>query len=176
MSPREDIGGGGKWGLAGYLGDGEHLKIGEQGFLELLRDGFGETPLFHCLVAEEVRHKEGSLRGVTFIFQFGPIILYSFINHSTRKRMRAHTVDVTKVDVTDRGAIKEMLLGVAIYFFTYSTWEGPMLYLEDLFVIPLVRGRCSTEGRERGDVLLYMRGTHALFEIFFFRLRSCGVC
>lgn len=32
------------------------------------------------------------------------------------------------------------VLGVAIYYFTYSTWEGPVLYVEDLFVIPGARG------------------------------------
>jgi GNAT superfamily N-acetyltransferase len=32
--------------------------------------------------------------------------------------------------------------GFALYFFTYSTWEGrPVLYLEDLFVRPAFRGR-----------------------------------
>lgn len=32
-------------------------------------------------------------------------------------------------------------LGVAIYYFTYSTWEGPVLYVEDLFVTPNARGK-----------------------------------
>ena len=36
---------------------------------------------------------------------------------------------------------QKKLLGVAIYFFTYSTWEGPVLYVEDLFVVPSVRGK-----------------------------------
>ena len=35
----------------------------------------------------------------------------------------------------------QKVVGVAIYFFTYSTWEGPVLYVEDLFVIPSVRGK-----------------------------------
>ena len=38
---------------------------------------------------------------------------------------------------------KQKVLGVAIYFFTYSTWEGPVLYVEDLFVIPSVRGKLT---------------------------------
>jgi len=38
---------------------------------------------------------------------------------------------------------QKKLLGVAICFFTYSTWEGPVLYLEDLFVIPSVRGKLT---------------------------------
>ena len=37
----------------------------------------------------------------------------------------------------------QKVLGVAIYFFTYSTWEGPVLYVEDLFVIPTVRGKLT---------------------------------
>lgn len=32
------------------------------------------------------------------------------------------------------------VLGVGIYYFTYSTWEGPVLYVEDLFVVPSARG------------------------------------
>ena len=37
----------------------------------------------------------------------------------------------------------QKVVGVAIYFFTYSTWEGPVLYVEDLFVIPAVRGKLT---------------------------------
>jgi GNAT superfamily N-acetyltransferase len=48
-----------------------------------LRDGFGEKPWFHCLVAEET---DGSL------------------------------------------------IGMALYYFGYSTWKGRMLYLEDFMV------------------------------------------
>ncbi|MGD0548510.1 MAG: GNAT family N-acetyltransferase, partial [Terracidiphilus sp.] len=31
--------------------------------------------------------------------------------------------------------------GYALYFFKYSTWVGPGIYLEDLFVEPELRGR-----------------------------------
>jgi GNAT superfamily N-acetyltransferase len=56
----------------------------------LVRDGFGDKPAFHVLIAEDVE---------------GPA-------------------------------------GFALYFFTYSTWEGrSCLYLEDLFVRPAFRGR-----------------------------------
>ncbi|EDO45171.1 predicted protein [Nematostella vectensis] len=140
-------------GLAEYLGETEHLQIGEKGntqtmanllspsfsfkaqtisicifieynvnisavsywfvsfSLELLRDGFGERPLFHCLVAEEVRHDE----------VLDPAIF------------------------SNGGATTVMIPGVAIYFYTYFTWEGPMLYLEDLFVIPFARGTPVSE-------------------------------
>ena len=33
------------------------------------------------------------------------------------------------------------LLGFALHFFTYSTWQGRSLYLEDLYVTPSARGR-----------------------------------
>ncbi|MDB4995107.1 MAG: Histone acetyltransferase [Myxococcaceae bacterium] len=56
----------------------------------LVRDGFGDKPVFHVLIAEDAE---------------GPA-------------------------------------GFALYFFTYSTWEGrSCLYLEDLFVRPSFRGR-----------------------------------
>ncbi|XP_020903463.1 diamine acetyltransferase 1-like [Exaiptasia diaphana] len=87
-------------GLAEYLGETDRLKIGEA---ELTRDGFGERPLFHCLVAEEL-------------------------------------VPRIPVDEQEQRNSKP-ILGIAIYFFTYSTWEGSMLYLEDLFVIPFARGQ-----------------------------------
>jgi len=32
------------------------------------------------------------------------------------------------------------LLGYALYFYTYSTWKGKALYLEDLYVTPGCRG------------------------------------
>ncbi len=36
---------------------------------------------------------------------------------------------------------KEKPVGFALYFYTWSTWEGrPSLYLEDLFVLPEYRG------------------------------------
>ncbi len=57
---------------------------------DLARDGFGDKPAFHVLIAEDAE---------------GPA-------------------------------------GFALYFFTYSTWEGrSCLYLEDLFVRPAFRGR-----------------------------------
>ena len=33
------------------------------------------------------------------------------------------------------------VLGASIYYFTYSTWDGPTLYVEDIFVIPNARGK-----------------------------------
>ena len=37
-------------------------------------------------------------------------------------------------------AFPERLIGFALYYMAYSTWKGPILYLEDLYVIPEYRG------------------------------------
>uniref|UniRef100_A0A3P8RWT8 Spermidine/spermine N1-acetyltransferase family member 2b n=1 Tax=Amphiprion percula TaxID=161767 RepID=A0A3P8RWT8_AMPPE len=37
------------------------------------------------------------------------------------------------------------VVGYALYFYTYSTWKGPTVYLEDLYVMPEFRGTtCGT--------------------------------
>ncbi|OWF44448.1 diamine acetyltransferase 2-like [Mizuhopecten yessoensis] len=36
---------------------------------------------------------------------------------------------------------KAFLWGYALYYFTYSTWEGRVMYLEDLYMSPTYRGR-----------------------------------
>ena len=33
------------------------------------------------------------------------------------------------------------LVGFVLYFFTYSTWEGRSIYMEDLYVTPAFRGK-----------------------------------
>lgn len=35
---------------------------------------------------------------------------------------------------------KKDVVGMALYFYQYSTWEGKVLYLEDLYVTPECRG------------------------------------
>ncbi len=34
-----------------------------------------------------------------------------------------------------------VLVGYVLYFYTYSTWEGPSVYMEDLYVTPASRGK-----------------------------------
>ena len=48
-----------------------------------------------------------------------------------------HCVVAESRDPAQRGA----LLGFALYFFAYSTWEGKMLYLDDLYVSEQHRGK-----------------------------------
>ncbi|XP_066015477.1 diamine acetyltransferase 1-like [Pocillopora verrucosa] len=78
---------------------------------ELLRDGFRKHPLFHCVIAEERVENIEELN-----------------DHTPTQNLEAPKKN------------KEAL-GVAIYYFTYSTWEGPVLYVEDLFVTPNARGQ-----------------------------------
>ncbi|MCH2224083.1 MAG: GNAT family N-acetyltransferase [Crocinitomicaceae bacterium] len=35
----------------------------------------------------------------------------------------------------------ESIIGFALYYTSYSTWRGPCLYLEDLYVVPEKRGQ-----------------------------------
>ncbi|GAB5417422.1 MAG: GNAT family N-acetyltransferase [Crocinitomicaceae bacterium] len=37
-------------------------------------------------------------------------------------------------------AFPERIIGFALYYMAYSTWKGPILYLEDLYVLPEYRG------------------------------------
>ncbi|KAM3600685.1 uncharacterized protein V6R79_000636 [Siganus canaliculatus] len=38
------------------------------------------------------------------------------------------------------------IVGYALYFYTYSTWEGRSVYLEDLYVMPEFRGKGIGKG------------------------------
>ena len=60
---------------------------------DLMRDGFGEKPLFHVFVAE----------------------------------------------IEDESSKKE-IVGIALYYYRYSTWKGRTIHLEDLIVKEKMRG------------------------------------
>lgn len=76
--------------LAVFEHSGDEVILSEA---DLLRDGFGERPLFHFFVAED----------------------------------------------EDANAA---IVGMALYYYRYSTWKGKSLYLEDLYV--------SQESRRKG--------------------------
>lgn len=39
----------------------------------------------------------------------------------------------------------ERLVGYAFYFYTYSTWEGRVIHMEDLFVREEYRGKSAIQ-------------------------------
>uniref|UniRef100_A0A8C6E5V3 Spermidine/spermine N1-acetyltransferase family member 2 n=1 Tax=Moschus moschiferus TaxID=68415 RepID=A0A8C6E5V3_MOSMO len=63
----------------------------------LRADGFGETPFYHCLVAE-ILSAPGEPQG-------------------------------------------PCVVGYGLYYFSYSTWKGRNIYLEDIYVKPEYRGQ-----------------------------------
>ncbi|KAM9416936.1 diamine acetyltransferase 1-like [Salvelinus alpinus] len=63
---------------------------------DLLEDGFGDHPFYHCIVAEVPSDKQSNN---------GPVVI-----------------------------------GFAMYYFTYDPWIGKLLYLEDFFVMGEYRG------------------------------------
>uniref|UniRef100_A0A8C5EI72 Diamine acetyltransferase 2-like n=2 Tax=Gouania willdenowi TaxID=441366 RepID=A0A8C5EI72_GOUWI len=79
--------------LAVYEKMADQVKISPE---DLERDGFGQNPLFECLVVE-VPEEQKSTDGF-------------------------------------------IVVGYALYFYTYSTWTGVCVHLEDLYVMPHFRG------------------------------------
>ena len=64
---------------------------------DLIRDGFGESPLFHTFVA--------------------------VVNDNSSESIQ-----------------EEQIVGVALYYYRYSTWKGRTIHLEDLIVKEEMRG------------------------------------
>lgn len=81
---------------------------------ELLRDGFGDRPYFHVLLAELTNDSTSAVATVD------PELPSTSMPHNDR------------------------IVGHALYFYTYSTWEGKSLYLEDLFVREEYRSELSS--------------------------------
>jgi len=80
--------------LAIFEKEPEAVVITEE---DLVRDGFGEKPLFHVFVAEVQSDSQDSKNG------------------------------------------KE-IVGIALYYYRYSTWKGKTIHLEDLIVKEKMRG------------------------------------
>eukprot|EP00002_Diphylleia_rotans_P027699 TRINITY_DN5560_c0_g1_i1.p1 TRINITY_DN5560_c0_g1~~TRINITY_DN5560_c0_g1_i1.p1 ORF type:complete len:186 (-),score=42.63 TRINITY_DN5560_c0_g1_i1:107-664(-) len=81
--------------LADYEKEPHEVTVTEE---ILLRDGFGERPLFHVIVAE--------------------------------------TDQVQSSEEDALGSGNKFIFGFAMYFWSYSSWKGKFLYLEDLYVCP----------------------------------------
>lgn len=80
--------------LAAFEKEPDAVLITEE---DLVRDGFGENPLFHVFVAE------------------------------------------VEKDSNDNEQSKE-IVGIALYYYRYSTWKGKTIHLEDLIVKDSMRG------------------------------------
>lgn len=76
---------------------------------ELLRDGFGEECYFKVLLVELI----------------SPPPLASNPTNTSPVTPPPRSANMEK---------DESLIGYALYFFNYSTWEGRILYLEDLYI------------------------------------------
>ena len=72
----------------------------------MLRDGFGEKQYFHVLVAE-------------WTSDDGPVL---------------NSIPVDPEKPSTSMPHNNRIVGHALYFYTYSTWEGKCLYMEDLCV------------------------------------------
>lgn len=80
--------------LAAFEKEPDAVLITEE---DLVRDGFGENPLFHVFVAEVDKNSSDSKQS------------------------------------------KE-IVGIALYYYRYSTWKGKTIHLEDLIVKDSMRG------------------------------------
>jgi ribosomal protein S18 acetylase RimI-like enzyme len=84
---------------------------------DLLRDGFGPTPRFHCLIAEWSEPA------------------------STNNEQRATNNEPRATNNEPRTG-SNGAAGFVLYFYNYSTWRGRAgIYIEDLFVRPAFRRR-----------------------------------
>lgn len=63
--------------------------------------------------------------------------LTSVINTAEKIRSDIFEKELCEVLVA---AFPERIIGFALYYMAYSTWKGPILYLEDLYVLPEYRG------------------------------------
>nr|XP_029524611.1 diamine acetyltransferase 2-like isoform X2 [Oncorhynchus nerka] len=109
--------------LAVYENMPDQVKTSHE---DLERDGFSPNPFYECLIAEvpdEHKTKDASSR----LCVGGQDTLGS----STRqvKRLKCCPNDGYTV------------VGYALYFYTYSTWKGRSVYMEDLYVMPDFRGK-----------------------------------
>jgi GNAT superfamily N-acetyltransferase len=80
-------------------------------------------------------------------------LMHSLVHALAEFEREPHSVEITEEQLLRDGfgahPYYECLIaeedgvpaGFALYFPIYSTWQGPSLHLEDLFVLPEVRGR-----------------------------------
>ena len=141
-----------------YLGE---LSVLLHFLLELERDGFCQNPFFECLVAEvpeEHKSKDGKVLIKAFL-----LLVFSADNKKSEHccfdiymSVRQHwicwglicsgTLPACLFDSLCLFAhIGFKIVGYALYFYTYSTWKGRAMYLDDLYVMPEFRGKICFE-------------------------------
>lgn len=108
------------------LADFEKMPTGPKIDADVLEeDGFNcENPYFHCFVAEPPSNDGGD----------------AIVPDNGGELSDTGICGCSKARVGD-DFIANTLLGYALYFYTYSTWKGKVLYLEDLYVTPACRGQ-----------------------------------
>ena len=59
----------------------------------------------------------------------------------------------------------DVLIGFVLFFYTYSTWDGPSVFMEDLYVTPASRGQGLGTKLWQGVVQVFFPWNH-FHEIF----------
>ena len=104
---------------------------------QLEEDGFGPHKYFHCKVAELEGEVHSYSHQTTITWQCRQL-RSSFINET----LIASSIPYLQ------------LIGFALFFFTYSTWEGKSVFMEDLYVQPSHRGKGVGTKVEISDVYM----------------------
>ena len=120
--------------LADYEKMPEGPKISAE---QLEEDGFGPHKYFHCKVAE--------LEGEVHSYSDQTTIRWQLLQLRTSLTNEALIASTTPY---------LQLIGFALFFFTYSTWEGKSVFMEDLYVQPSHRGKGVGTKVEISDVYM----------------------